>query len=148
MLLRLPSLFGLRTPNSGPSHSSVALGPLAMSNRLVRINELVQRELSAYLRKHYQTEAATITLSGVDVAQDLKTGKVYVAVIGTPEQREERVRWLRSKAGELRQHVGAHIVLKWTPEFTYIEDATPERAARVLKIIDEIEKGSAQPPNP
>ncbi|OIR18613.1 ribosome-binding factor A [mine drainage metagenome] len=116
-----------------------------MSNRLVRINELVQREVSAYLRKHYQSESARITITGVDVAQDLKTGKVYVSVIGSVEEREAGLRWLRSKAGELRRHVGATVVMKWTPELTYLADATPERAARVLQIIDEIEKGGSQP---
>ena len=111
-----------------------------MSNRIVRINELVQRELSAYLRKHYAREAATITLSGVEIAPDLKTGKVYVSILGTPEEAEARHTWLTRRAGELRKEIGTHIKLKWTPELTYLLDQTPERAGRVLQILDELDQ--------
>ncbi len=109
-----------------------------MSNRIVRINELVQRELSAYLRKHYATEAATITISGVEIAPDLRTGKVYVSILGTPDEAIARHTWLTRRAVELRKEIGRHVVMKWTPELTYHLDATPERAARVLGILDEL----------
>ena len=36
-----------------------------MSNRTVRVNELVQRELSAILRQRYQTESVAITITEV-----------------------------------------------------------------------------------
>ncbi len=130
-----------------------------MSNRIVRINELVQRELSAYLRKHYATEAATITISGVEIAPDLRTGKVFVSIIGTPDEAVARYTWLTRRAVELRKEIGRHVVMKWTPELTYHLDATPERAARVLGILDELaqqehakgkqsQAGSDQPPAP
>ena len=109
-----------------------------MSNRIVRINELVQRELSAYLRKHYATEAYLITISGVEIAPDLRTGKVFVSIVGTPEEAIARHTWLVRRSVELRKEVGRQVVMKWTPELTYHLDATPERAARVLGILDEL----------
>lgn len=123
-----------------------------MSSRLVRINETVQREISAFLRRHYQREAAAITISGVDVAQDLKTGKVFVSIIGSTEEAQARMRWLLTKAHEIRRHVGATVVMKWTPELQYELDASHERAARVMQILDEIEgklpKAPPAPPTP
>lgn len=120
-----------------------------MSNRLIRINELVQRELSAYLRKRYQTEAACLTISGVDVTQDLKEGKVYVSIIGNEETAVAKMRWLRRIAPELRQVVGKHVVMKWTPDLEYILDDTPVRASRILQLLDELdrqEKAKTPPP--
>ncbi len=111
-----------------------------MSNRIVRINELVQRELSAFLRKRYATEAATITISSVEIATDLKTGKVFVSILGTPEEAAARHTWLVRRAPELRREIGTHIKMKWTPELSYFLDATPERAARVLGIIEELDR--------
>jgi len=115
-----------------------------MSSRTLRINELVQREISAYLRKRYQTEASCVTILSVDVATDLKTGKVFVSVIGNPETMAARIAWLRRIAPEIRQHVGATITMKWTPLFDYVLDETPERAARVLRILDELEGRSSE----
>ena len=53
-----------------------------MSNRTVRVNELVQREISDILRKHYQSEAVTITISEVRVSPDLRDARVFVSVVG------------------------------------------------------------------
>ena len=51
-----------------------------MSNRTVRVNELVQRELNDILRQHYQSEAVAITIAEVRVAPDLHDAKVFVAI--------------------------------------------------------------------
>jgi ribosome-binding factor A len=120
-----------------------------MSNRLVRINELVQREISAYLRKHYQSEAACLTILGVRISSDLKTGKVFVSIIGSEEVAVARMKWLRKIAPEIRHEVGRNIVMKWTPLLEYIIDDTPVRAARILTLLDEIEaKEKAKPAPP
>ncbi|MBI5382878.1 MAG: 30S ribosome-binding factor RbfA [Opitutae bacterium] len=111
-----------------------------MSNRIVRINELVQREISAYLRKRYQAEAATITITSVEIAPDLKTGKVYVSIIGGEDFVNGRMAWLHDRASELRREVGRHVVLKWTPQLDYILDNSPARAARVAQVLFEIEE--------
>jgi ribosome-binding factor A len=120
-----------------------------MSNRLIRINELVQREISGYLRKRYQSETACLTILGVQISSDLKTGKVFVSIIGSDEVAVARMKWLRKIAPEIRHEVGSNIVLKWTPLLEYIIDDTPVRAARILNLLDEIEaKEKAKPAPP
>ena len=47
-----------------------------MSTRTLRVNELLQRELSDILRKQYQEEAVAITITGVQVSPDLHEGRV------------------------------------------------------------------------
>ena len=122
-----------------------------MSNRIVRINELVQRELNAYLRKRYQSEAAAITIASVEIAPDLKTGKVFVSILGAEDAVADRMAWLRRQARELRREVGRHVVMKWTPLLDYVLDDSPIRATRVMQILYEIEQreqagGSAPTP--
>ena len=39
-----------------------------MSNRLLRVNELMQREISAHLRKKHASETVGITITGVEMA--------------------------------------------------------------------------------
>ena len=110
-----------------------------MSNRTVRVNELVQRELSDILRKRYQTEAVTITISEVRVSPDLRDARVFVAVVGNEEDGEEKLRWLRSKASDIREEVGRRIILKYLPKFEYLLDKSAVRGARILQVLDEIE---------
>lgn len=109
-----------------------------MSNRTLRINELIQRELGAYLHTKYQEEAVAITVSGVEVAPDLKTGRIYIAVIGDEDFAGARMKWLRGKAGEIRRELARRVVLKHTPEWTFVLDKAHVRSSRVLQILDEL----------
>lgn len=110
-----------------------------MSNRTVRVNELVQREISDVLRKHYQSEAVAVTITEVRVSPDLRDARVFVSVIGDEDVAAEKLRWLRSKAQEIREEVGRRIVLKFLPKFDFILDKSAIKGARILQVLDEIE---------
>ncbi len=95
--------------------------------------------MSDYLRKKYQSESVTLTITSVEVASDLRTGKVYVGVIGDDAHGAERLRWLRRHAEEIRREMGRRIVLKWNPRWEFLLDDSGERGARILRAITEIE---------
>ena len=110
-----------------------------MSNRTVRVNELIQREISDILRKRYQSEAVAITIAEVRVSPDLRDARVFVAVVGSDDVAEEKLKWLRSKAAEIREEVSRRIVLKYLPKFQYLIDTSAVRGSRILQVLDEIE---------
>lgn len=116
-----------------------------MSNRIVRVNELVQRELGDILRKRYQSESVPITISDVKVSPDLHDGKVFVSIIGDEAAVEEKFRWLRSKAPEIREEIGRRIVLKFLPKFEYVLDQSAIRGARILRLLDELGPSTPDP---
>ena len=115
-----------------------------MSNRTLRVNELIQREISDILRKRYQSEAVAITVTEVRVSPDLRDARVFVAVVGDEDVAAEKLRWLRSKAPEIRGEVGRRIVLKYLPKFDYILDHSAIKGARILQVLDEIEHPSGK----
>jgi ribosome-binding factor A len=110
-----------------------------VSNRIVRINELVQREVSDILRRRHASEAVAITITEVRVAPDLRDGRIFVAILGDEATVEERFRWLQGRAAEIRRELARRIVLKFLPHFTYVLDKTADRAARVIQALDQIE---------
>ena len=69
-----------------------------MSNRTIRVNELLRRELGDILRKHYQVEAVAMTVTEVRVAPDLRDAIVFVAIVGETAYAEQKLRWLRRQA--------------------------------------------------
>jgi ribosome-binding factor A len=111
----------------------------AMSNRTIRVNELLQRELSDILRKRYQSESVAITISEVRVSPDLRDARVFVSIVGDQETMETKLRWLRSKAVDIREEVSRRIVLKYLPKFTYLLDESAIRGTRILQMLDAIE---------
>lgn len=115
-----------------------------MSNRTLRINELVQRELSDFLHRHHQAETVDLTITSVEVAPDLHTGRIFVGVLGGEERREECLRWLRRHAGEIRRELARRVLLKWSPKWEFLLDDSGERGARILRVLGEIEADEAR----
>ncbi|MFH1497980.1 MAG: 30S ribosome-binding factor RbfA [Verrucomicrobiota bacterium] len=109
-----------------------------MSTRILRVNELIHREIGAVLRKRYQSEAVTITITGVEVTPDLQHGKVFVSVTGDDDHVAERFNWLRHHAKEIRHELARNLVLKQMPLLTYHIDTSTERGNRVLGLLDEL----------
>ncbi len=117
-----------------------------MSNRTLRVNELIQREMSSILRKRYQAESMAITIASIEVTPDLLEAKVFVSVLGGDDEAEKKLRWLRKNSQEIRFELGRTIVLKHMPKFTYELDISTARGNRILGILDEIDaKEKAKP---
>lgn len=93
----------------------------------------------------YQSEAVTITIAGAEVAPDLKTGKIFVTVLGDDAEAEARMRWLRGKAGELRRELAHRVKIKHAPEWTYVLDRSTERGNRILQLLDDLEAREKKP---
>ncbi len=117
-----------------------------MSNRTLRVNVLIQRELSDILRKRYQAEATAITLTEVRVSPDLRDARVFVSVVGSNEVQEEKLRWLRSRAKEIREELSRRIVLKYLPKFEYVPDHAAEQGARIFEVLADIDRREGRPP--
>ena len=111
-----------------------------MSTRILRINELLRRELSAILHKRYQQEAVAISILDVRVTSDLKEGKVFVAVTGDEKTVRDRIHWLRRNARQIRHELAKKITFKQVPLLTYEIDTVVERGNRILSILDELAK--------
>lgn len=110
-----------------------------MSNRLLRVNELLKREISAYLRKHYSSEAVAITITSVEITGDLREAKIYYAVAGTEAETIRLGKWLRSILGEVRSTVAKNVVIRHIPLLTFVHDDSAPRTLRVETLLAEID---------
>ena len=114
-----------------------------MPNRTIRIAELVQRELGAYLHTKYQHEAVAITVAGVQVAPDLKTGKIFFSILGDEEMVTDRFRWVSRKRKEIRRELAYRVQIKHAPDWVFLMDEVIGRGNRVLEIMDQIDAKTA-----
>ena len=106
------------------------------SNRIGRINEEIQRELSALIRTVKDPRVkGLISITAVDTTPDLKYAKVYVSVLDKGDVHEV-VKGLKSAAGYLRRV----LQLRYTPELTFTPDDSIAEGARILEIIHDLEK--------
>lgn len=109
-----------------------------MGLRIDRVNELIKREISLYLRNRYRSESTCWTITDVSVSADLRNGTVAYSVLGGPGREKEAAEFFRKKAGEIRKVVGSNVVTKYVPKFRFVRDEGQERGNRVLQILDEL----------
>ena len=109
-----------------------------MSQRLDRINELLRREISACIEKHFEFPDTLVTVHDVETAVDLKNASIFIGVIGSPEQSRAVLNKLNGKRGFIQGAVMKRVVLRSTPLFHFKMDDSVERGVRILNILDEI----------
>lgn len=109
-----------------------------MSQRILRVNELLKREMSIILHTLYQKEAVAITITEVVTAADLRSARVYYSVVGTASVRTKAAAFFVRNRARLRYQIGRRIVLKYLPDLQFIYDPSIERGMRLVDIIDEM----------
>ena len=79
------------------------------------------------------------TVTRVEATQDLRFAKVYVAIIGDRHVARQTMDALEHAAGFLRGELGHQVKLRYTPELTFVEDRSTERAIELSKTLREAE---------
>ena len=106
------------------------------TNRIGRINEEIQRELSALLRnvKDPRVQKTMISVTRVQTTSDLRYAKVYVSMLDKDQTREV-LKGLKSAGGWLRRELGAKLQLRYTPELVWEVDDSITHGARIFDIL-------------
>jgi ribosome-binding factor A len=111
---------------------------IEMKHRLLRVNELVKRELSAIITREVTFESAIVTINHVNVTADLKNAHVFVSVLGS-EAGASVMSKLESHRVALQAELARHVVLKYTPHLVFHLDDSIERGTRVIEILQKLD---------
>ncbi|MEI7880464.1 MAG: 30S ribosome-binding factor RbfA [bacterium] len=111
------------------------------TDRLIRINELLRREISVVLyRLVDQTEfdMSSMTVTHVIVSPDLHDARVLVSIRGHEHERRKMLRQLQHLHADIQTEVAKAVILKYTPRLTFVLDTSIEQGDRVLDILSKI----------
>jgi ribosome-binding factor A len=109
-----------------------------MKHRLLRVNEILKRELSTIITREMTFEDVLVTVNQVDVTPDLKHAHVFVSVLGKGKA-SAVIAKLETNRVNLQAEMSKNVVLKYTPHLVFHLDDSIERGARVFKILQEID---------
>lgn len=119
-----------------------------MNNRILRVNEDIQRELSSLLRSIKDPRIKNqgiISITAVDTAGDLGQAKVYLSVYNLQSEKDFMA-GLKSASGHLRYELGKVLSLRHTPELKFILDNSIEHGAKITSILGNLEITEPQSP--
>jgi ribosome-binding factor A len=115
---------------------------MAQSQRLRRVADQIQRELSALLFNELKDpRVGFITLTGVEVSPDLAHAKVYYTSMGDEQARAQTAEGLERASGFLRSLLGRRLQVHTTPELHFVFDESVERGAQLSQLIDRAVSG-------
>ena len=117
-----------------------------MSQRLDRINELLRREISTVVQRDFEFGGALVTVSGVDITQDLREAKVFVGVLGGYGAKV--IEQLTQRRALIQSRVAKRVVLRCTPRLDFRLDTSAARGVDMINVLDEVDKIPKAPPAP
>jgi ribosome-binding factor A len=109
--------------------------------RQEKLGELIAIELSDLLRTRVKDpRVGFASITHVEVSGDLRHAKIFVSVMGTPEEQAATMKGLKNATGYLRHELASRIVLRYMPEITFKLDTSIAEGARILELINKIEE--------
>lgn len=109
-------------------------------NRINRINEDIQRELSTLIGrvKDPRVHQGLLSITRVETAGDLRYAKVFISILGDYDAREMK-RGLRSAGPWLRRELSQKLTMRYTPELVFEMDDSIAHGAHISQLLSELE---------
>jgi ribosome-binding factor A len=111
-----------------------------MTRRIERLNELIREEISELIRRQAKDPRLDcfLTVTKVNASPDLRNAKVFISIMGTEEEKNKAMNGLASASGFFHRELMKRLSLRHTPQLSFHQDDSIERAARVLDLMKGI----------
>jgi ribosome-binding factor A len=120
-----------------------------MSRRTSRLAEEIREEVAQIIASGLKDpRIGFVTVTRVDLTEDLRTARVFVGVLGDAAQREKTMAGLNQAAGYVRREVGKRIRVRHTPELLFKYDSGLDATDRVAQLLDETRAAPLSEPEP
>ena len=114
-------------------------------NRIDRISEEVRREVDRIIREDLNDPrvCGTFSITHADVTRDLRHAKIYVSVL-EDDKREGMMAALKKAAGFIRRELGQNIIIRYSPELTFVSDENIAYGVHIAKVLADAQKTEAR----
>lgn len=111
--------------------------------RIVRVNELIKREIADDLIKllgRTELNPATVMVSRVETSPDIKKANVFLSIIGDPGYQKKALRIIEKLRAELQHDINKVSSFKFTPRLNFCLDHSIQEGNHILELIADIEE--------
>ena len=111
-------------------------------DRLERVNALLRRAIGEALYRVFAgdpIDLASVTVTRVETARNLRNATVSVSVLGHEGERGAILRKLAGKADALQFIINRELTLKYTPRLRFVLDTSVEKGDHVLDVLSKLD---------
>lgn len=110
-----------------------------VKHRASRLAESIKEEVSKMIREDVKDpRLGFVTVTDVEVAEDLRHAKVFVSILGKEEEIKSSMDVLTRASGFVRTELGKNIRLRYVPEISFRYDKSIEHGAHISKLLREV----------
>ncbi|WNR46688.1 30S ribosome-binding factor RbfA [Paenibacillus roseipurpureus] len=104
--------------------------------RVGRVGEQIKKELSQIIQSELKDpRIGFMTVTGVEVTNDLSLARVYLSVMGTEEEKAATLKALSVASGYIRSELGKRIRLRKIPELQFKFDASIDYGSHIDQLL-------------
>lgn len=105
------------------------------------MGDQILREISClFVEDVRDPRLSGVTLTGVNLSDDLKEAKVYYSVYGEESRIPLAQEGLDRAKGFMKRAIGLRMKLRYVPGITFIHDPSMRKASRLEEIFEDIKK--------
>ena len=117
-----------------------------MSIRTNRLAAVIQRDVGKILQQSFQPSGSFITVTEVEVTDDLQIAKIFVSVYAPGKDEKAIYKHIEEQNAVIRQELASKIrhQVRRIPELLFNKDTSAEYAQKMDRLFDKIrdERGS------
>jgi len=109
--------------------------------RTERLGHQIRVELAEMLSREVKDpRIGFATVTRVEVSADHHHARVFVSLLGSPEEQQRGIEGLSSAAGFLRHEIGRRLALRRAPEIDFLLDHGVEAGEKIETILQQLHK--------
>lgn len=111
-----------------------------MNNRSGRMAEELRKEIMEIIQNHLKDPRVDglVSVTEVQVSQDLSYAKVYVSKYGSAWAQGEALKGLNDSKGYIRKELSKRFKTRTVPELNFVLDESLQYGAKIEAILQEI----------
>lgn len=109
--------------------------------RVEKVQGAIQQEISKMLLMDVKDPRIQfVTVTGVELTDDMSYAKIYVSLYGPKEKHEETWKALQKSLGFMRTEIAKRIRLRFAPTLILQKDTSMEYSAHIESILQKIKQ--------
>lgn len=108
-----------------------------MSNRIEKVNSLLQEEISKIIVRDFNFQESLVTLTHVEATANLIEAKAYISVL--PEDKADQViKVLNKGVYDVQQKINKRLNMRPIPKIKFVKDEVIAKAAKIEALLEKI----------
>ena len=109
------------------------------NRRQIQVADAVQQHMSYLLQRELKDpRIGFATVTSVEMSPDLRYARIFISVMGTPDEQRATMDALASGKGFIRRELAARLDLRFAPEVQFKLDTSAEYSDRINRLLNEL----------